>query len=64
MDFALLTQDGHEEGAFILDRDPTPVEASIIRKYVGLRKKMDLSPEVLAAKRESGKALAERRSAA
>jgi hypothetical protein len=49
--FATLTQDGDDEGAFMLDRDPTPDEAEIIRKRVGLRKRRAISDEGLAALR-------------
>ena len=46
--FAKLTQDAHDEGAFELDRLPTPEEADKIRKWLGLRRKRVLTKEQLA----------------
>lgn len=46
--FAEVNQDGDAEGCFRLHRLPTPEEAEEIRAIVGIRKRMDLSPEVLA----------------
>ena len=57
LDFATLTKDGDDEGAFMLERAPTPDEAEIIRKRVGLKKRRELSEEALAALRDRGKAL-------
>jgi len=46
--FTDLTNDGDSEGMFFLDRLPTPDEAEIIRRYVGVRKKRELSEDALA----------------
>jgi hypothetical protein len=51
--FADLTNDGDDEGAFFLDRLPTPAEAEAIRHYLGIAKKAEYSDEVLAQKREA-----------
>jgi hypothetical protein len=53
--FARLTQDGEDEGAFILDRDPTPNESEKIRKWVGLKKKRQLDDETLARLADQGR---------
>lgn len=47
MEFMTLKNDGDEDGAFMFDRLPTASEASLIRKYVGLRKKKNVSEEML-----------------
>jgi hypothetical protein len=47
-----ITNDGGDEGAFFLDRLPTPDEAEIIRRYVGLRKRREDSEDTLAARSE------------
>jgi hypothetical protein len=43
--FAGLTNDGGLEGAFFIDRLPTPAEADAIRRYVGIAKKREVSDE-------------------
>jgi hypothetical protein len=47
--FTDITNNGDTEGAFFLDRLPTPNEAAIIRRYVGIRKRREDSEETLAA---------------
>lgn len=51
MSFARVCNDGDDEGGFILDRLPISDEAETIRKYCGILKKTEYSPEVLEAKR-------------
>lgn len=55
--FAKVTQDGDEEGAFMIDHLPTPQEAEIIRKCFGIkhRKRYATAPSAdgLAAYRAS-----------
>jgi len=51
LSFAKLMQDGHDEGAFVLERDPRGDEAAIIRECVGLRKRRAISEDGLAALR-------------
>ncbi len=41
------TNDGDEGGAFILHRLPSPAEAELLRRYVGIEKKRDVSAETL-----------------
>jgi hypothetical protein len=52
LSFCEFPQEGGDdegyEGCFRLHRLPTAVEAEEIRDIVGLRKRMDLSPEALA----------------
>jgi hypothetical protein len=43
--FAVVTQDGDDEGMLFLDRRPTEGEATILRRYLGIRKRRDLSDE-------------------
>jgi hypothetical protein len=50
--FADLTNDGDNEGALFIDRLPSSNEAKIIRRYVGIAKRLEYSDEVLARKRE------------
>lgn len=45
--FTDITNDGDSEGAFFLDRLPTSAEAEIIRRYVGIPKKREMSEEEL-----------------
>ncbi len=59
--FAVVTQDGDDEGILLLDRLPTPDESTTVRDYTGIRKRQELSPENLAAAKERGKALANRK---
>ena len=49
--FAEVTQDGDEEGFLRLDRLPTAEEAKVIRRYLGIPKKAELSEETKAARR-------------
>jgi hypothetical protein len=51
LDFGKVTQDGDCEGSIILDRLPGKSEASEIRDILGIPKLVELSDEVLAAKR-------------
>jgi hypothetical protein len=44
LNFCRLTQDGDDEGALHLDRLPTKIEASAIRKALGIRKRRHLPP--------------------
>jgi hypothetical protein len=50
--FAVVTQDGDDEGMAFLDRLPTAAEAEAIRRYVGIRKRRDISGDQLAVLRE------------
>jgi hypothetical protein len=59
MSFATLTQDGDQQGAFTLGRDPTLQESEKIRKWVGLRKRREFDEETLAAMQARGRALAD-----
>jgi hypothetical protein len=56
--FCELTQDGDSEGCLRLHRLPTPAEAEIIREILGIRKRVEYSPEELARRQEQGKRLA------
>jgi hypothetical protein len=47
--FGVVTQDGDNEGAIILDRMPTKSEGSMIRKILGIPKRKHLGAEQLAA---------------
>jgi len=62
--FAKLTNDGDDEGSLFLDRMPSKAEAEVIRRYCGIRKRIDLSDESLTQLRERGRRLAEARRAA
>jgi hypothetical protein len=62
--FCRLAQDGTGEGIFVLDRLPLAGEADVIRDVLGVPRRVVYSDEVLAAKRESGRLLAERARAA
>ena len=44
LSFCRLTQDGDDEGCLHLDRLPTKIEASAIRKALGIRKRRHLPP--------------------
>ncbi|MGO9681180.1 MAG: hypothetical protein ACLPTZ_00955 [Beijerinckiaceae bacterium] len=46
--FCRVAQDGDDEGCLHLDRLPTPTEAVLIRKALGIRRRLHPSPEVLA----------------
>ena len=45
LSFAKLTQDGDEEGALILHRLPTEIEAVQIRQILGIPKRKELSDD-------------------
>ena len=45
LSFAELTNDGDDEGAFILDRLPTRAEAAAARKWIGAARKRQISEE-------------------
>jgi len=45
--FARLLNDGGEEGSFVLDRFPAGNEAAVIRHYVGVTKKREVSPDLV-----------------
>jgi hypothetical protein len=55
--FAELTQDGDQEGCFRLHRLPTAAEAETIRDIIGIRKRVDYTPEELARRQEVGRRL-------
>jgi hypothetical protein len=46
--FAVVVQDGDEEGILRLDRVPTSAEAEEIREILGIRRRRHLSPEEIA----------------
>ena len=56
--FCEVTQDGDSEGCFRLHRLPTPAEAEIVREILGIRKRVEYSPEELARRQQQGKRLA------
>jgi hypothetical protein len=47
LSFAQVMQDGDTEGSMFLDRLPTPSEATTIRRYLGVNKRRELSPETV-----------------
>jgi hypothetical protein len=51
--FMTVTQDGDDEGCLRLFRLPSPEEAVVIRDVMGLRKRVDYTPETLERKRVS-----------
>ena len=53
LSFGKVTQDGDDEGVIILDRLPSKPEAKEIRFILGVPKKVEFSPEVLALKRQA-----------
>jgi hypothetical protein len=57
LSFCELTQDGDQEGCFRLHRLPNPAEAEVIRDIIGIRKRVELSPEELARRQEQGRRL-------
>ena len=59
--FASVTQDGDEEGSFVMDRAPTAEEAETIRRYLGIAKRPELSAEHVALLRARAKRLADER---
>jgi hypothetical protein len=50
--FAELTQDGDDEGVFLLDRLPSAAEAQLIRKRLGVAKARSMGEEELARRRK------------
>jgi hypothetical protein len=64
LSFAKITNDGDDEGAFLLARMPSKSEADVIRRYCGIRKRMELSAESIAQLRERAKRMSETRKAA
>jgi hypothetical protein len=48
MPFATIVNDGDEEGAFVMSRLPTKVEAKAIRKCLGIAKKREVSADEAA----------------
>lgn len=46
--FAEVTQDGDDEGILWLDRLPTAEEGKVIRRYLGIPKKAELSEDTRA----------------
>jgi hypothetical protein len=61
LSFAALTNDGNDEGGFMLDRLPTKAEGEAIRKWCGIAKRAELSPERVAELRANGRKWAENR---
>jgi hypothetical protein len=60
MSFARPTQDGDEEGILLLDRLPTEAEANVIRDYLGIAKRPDLSEDHVERIRAQGKRIGAR----
>lgn len=59
--FAKVVNDGDEEGAFLVDREPSSAEAKTIRDYLGIRKRTEANSAPTAAQLAARKAFAERR---
>ena len=55
--FAELVQDGDSEGVFRLHRLPTAAEAEEVRDIIGIRKRIEMTPEELARRQEAGRRL-------
>jgi hypothetical protein len=51
LDFCTVTQDGWDEGCLRLHHVPTPDQAEIIRNVLGIRKRVELTPEELERRR-------------
>jgi hypothetical protein len=49
--FAVVTQDGDDEGVFRLDALPTPEQAETLRDIIGFRRRTEYSPEELERRR-------------
>ena len=49
----VICNDGDDEGAIFLDRLPTPAEAVLIRKWLGLPKRVEYSEAELDRRRQS-----------
>ena len=62
--FAELVNDGDEEGAFALNRFPSPVEAETIRRYASIPKKIEYSEGQLERRRQWARQSTEARQAA
>ena len=45
--FLTVTQDGDVDGCFHIEQLPTPEEATLIRETLGIRKRMEVSPETI-----------------
>jgi hypothetical protein len=56
--FAKASQDGDEEGMLFMDRLPTSDEAEIIRRYLGIRPKPEVSDQEAERRRQHGERLA------
>ena len=52
--FAKVTNDGDEEGAFVIHRLPTADEAALIRRYCGIAKRREVSEAELDRLRSFG----------
>ena len=50
--FTDMTNDGSDEGMLFLDHLPTPGEAEILRRYVGIRKKREDSEATVTERNE------------
>ena len=61
LSFARVTQDGGDEGSFVMDRLPTANEAETIRGYLGIAKRPELSAEHVALLRARAKRLGDER---
>jgi hypothetical protein len=59
MSFCHVTQDGDDEGCLRLHNLPTPDQAIVIRDVLGIRKRMQFTPDDLARRRASAKTLAQ-----
>ena len=53
LSFSDVTQDGDDEGCLRLHRLPTPEQAAAIRDALGIRKKVEFTPDDLARRRAS-----------
>jgi hypothetical protein len=51
--FCGVTQDGDDEGCLRLHQLPTPEQAAVIRHVLGIRKKMEFTPDDLERRRAS-----------
>jgi hypothetical protein len=53
LSFCQVTQDGEDEGCFRLHQLPTPGQSETIREILGIRKRMEFTPEDLERRRAS-----------
>lgn len=60
MPFARLTQDDDREGMLAMSRPPSAGEAAIIRRYLAIRPKPEVSPAQAQRRRQFGQLLAQR----